>query len=184
MTFLQKLNIYCFTLLIRQGSSAGRFVFGGHLNSRLTKKIKGVHSRASHAGSTQLISDSKYKCKGILVSMVMRGHHQNKTKTIQQVCVWTVFINRSVFLGSSFPHGSQYVAQLLSLSLSPNVSANLGRKNRTVKTMNFRDTASHTFKNLMKRSSIQMRLGLPFFRYLPASESLTYTQSTAQRCFR
>lgn len=159
-------------LAYRQGSSAGRFIFGGHFNSRLTEKIKRAHSRASHAGSTQVFSHSKYKFKGILVSIVKRGHHQNKTKKAQQVCVWTVFINRSVFLGSSFPHGSQNVAQLLSLSLSPNVSANLGKKNRTVKIMNFRDTASHIFKNLMNCGSIQMCLGFPLFRYLPASESL------------
>lgn len=38
---------------------------------------------------------------------------------------WTIFIDTLVFLGSSFPHGSQNVAQLFSLSLCSDVSSNL-----------------------------------------------------------
>lgn len=41
---------------------------------------------------------------------------------------WTIFIDRLVFLGSSFPHGSQNVAQLFPLSLGSDVSANLQKK--------------------------------------------------------
>lgn len=49
--WILNINIVSLYLSYRQGSSAGRFIFGGNFISRLTKKIKGAHSRASHAGS-------------------------------------------------------------------------------------------------------------------------------------
>lgn len=54
---------------------------------------------------------------------------QNETIRLDFV-VQHLLSDKLLLLGSSLPHGSQYIAQLLSLSLSPNVSSNLGKDHR------------------------------------------------------
>lgn len=80
----------------------------------------------------------------------------------------TIFIDRLVFLGSSFPHGGQDVAQLLSLSLGPNVSANLKEEKQSSDWgLTETDPTSHTVNSIKQLSHQHVQGFLLLFNHSP-----------------